>query len=445
MKKKLVSILLIVVIVFNFIFSNCVFAGEDISKTLTRYGGSGTIKGEAVKSLIEEGKDSSGNSYDEDNFGISLKGLILQQIASVIDAFPMTIQTILTFFTYNNVIAFSAFSTAINNISDTTTNNAIRTVENPLNSADALLDTADEVITSSVFAANAYHYTIERTVFNEISLFNINVFNQESTYTNGAGSYSETIEQNNNNLKLKESVTGWFYVIRTLASMINLCILIYVGIRMATSSIASEEAKYKKMLIWWAESMIMLFCLHYIIYAILYMGDFLLSTINLLRIATITSGNAVTFEDIILNKVYLVLIDKGGTEFFLYSLFFWFLTFLQIKFFFLYMKRTFTVMFLVVISPLITVTYPIDKIGNGKAEAYEAWLKEIVINVIIQPIHAAVYLVFVYTAGKIAQTAPWVAMIFLLSLGKVENIVRNIFKVTDSVDNVNLARKGGKG
>ena len=33
----------------------------------------------------------------------------------------------------------------------------------------------------------------------------------------------------------------------------------------------------------------------------------------------------------------------------------------------------------------------------------------------------------------------------LLSLGKVENIVRNIFKVTDSVDNVNLATKGGKG
>lgn len=446
MKKKLVSILLIVVIVFNFILCNYAYASdlEAVTKVLSRYGGNSTINGEALQSLIKNGTDSSGTTMTEKNFGVSLKGVILQQIACVIDVFPMVIQTILTIFTYNPIIASSAFSNAVNNISVSVVNNSRDYASDPgiQSAVQAILDTADDAITSSMLAANAYHYTIEKTVFNEVAVFNINVFNQDDTYINGEGDYYETIPQNNLNLKLKESVTGWYYTIRLLAMMINLCILIYCGIRMAVSTIASEEAKYKKMLLWWAESMIMLFCLHYIIYALIYIGELLLNIINMLRIQTIENGTAVTFEDMVLNSVYLVLVLKGGSSFFLYSLFFWFLTFLQVKFFFTYLKRTFTVMFLVVISPLITVTFPIDKFGNGKAEAYEMWLKELVINIVIQPIHAIIYLVFVYTAGKIAETVPFVAMIFLLSLGRVENIIRNIFKITDSVDNVTMSKKG---
>ena len=189
--------------------------------------------------------------------------------------------------------------------------------------------------------------------------------------------------------------------------------------------------------------MLVLFLLHYIMYSILYVGEFALNIVNSLRFDAISQGRAVSFEDIIIDRICLAFLINSGTKFFLYSLFFWFLTALHIKFFLTYIKRMFTIFFLVVISPLITVTYPIDKLGNGKAEAFEMWYKELVLNVIIQPIHAIIYLIFIYTAGKIAQKAPWVAMVFLLSLGRVENIIRNIFKITDSVDNVNSARKGG--
>lgn len=411
--KKLVPMLLIVVIVFNFILSGTVYADlDDVSRDLSRYGGNGTIKGEAAQQYIDEGKSSSGTTMSLGNFGQSLIGLVFQMFASLVNVFPITLQNILSMFTAP-----------------------------PGESGEVDASTAF----FSMIGANPYHFTIERTVFNEIPIFNINVFNQDSTYTVAAGEHEETFNQHNINLKLKESVTGWFYTIRLIATMINLCILIYVGIKMATSSIASEEAKYKKMLVWWVESMIILFLLHYIMYAMFYIGDMILDIINILRFDAIASGGAVSFEDMVINKICMAMLVNNGTGFFLYSMTFWFLTFLQIKFFFTYMKRTFTVMFLVVISPLITVTFPIDKLDNGKAEAFEKWFKELLINTVIQPIHAIVYLVFVYLAGKIAQQAPMVAMVFLLSLGRIENIVRNVFQITDSVTNVNSAVKGGKG
>ena len=413
MKKKLVSILLLVVIVFNFIFSNYVFADiDDQYKGIGRQNGEGTVKNETAQELVENGKSSDGSSMEHTNFGTSIIGILLQSTAMLLNFFPFTIETVLGIIAAN---PDSAGGTDFKNI--------------------ALSMTGDA----------DYHYTIERTVFNEVSILNANVFSSEESYTIGNGAHKKTINQNNVLTKLKEHVTGWFYTIRLFAMMINLCVLIYVGIRMATSSIASEEAKYKKMLMSWVESMLVLFILHYIMYIIMFISDFMLNIIILLKESMIDKKQAVSFESTIIENIYSLMMIFGGAKYALYSIFFWFLTALHLKFFFMYFKRMLTIFFLIVISPLITVTYPIDKLGDGKAQAYENWLKEFVINVIIQPIHAISYLVFVYTAGKIAETAPIVGIVFLLALGRVENIIRNIFKITDSVKNVNEARKGKKG
>ena len=416
--KKIISTLLLILILFNFIFCNSTYA-DDIDDSSTthavdtqRYGGNATLGDGDAETVVYEGTDKNGNSMDNNNFGDSIIGVLLQSVASLINVFAYAIETMLGIVASN---PDSAGGTDFVNIAMLVTGNA------------------------------EYHYTIERTVFNEVSILNANIFNDKESYTVGNGAHKKTINQNNVLTKLKDSVVGWFYTIRLLAMMINLCVLIYVGIRMAGSSIASEEAKYKKMLIFWAESMIVLFLLHYIMYAIMFMADFMLNIINMLREAMIDNKSGVSFETTLIESVYSFMMIFGGTKYALYSIFFWFLTALHLKFFITYFKRMLTIFFLVVISPLITVTYPIDKIGDGRAQAYEHWLKEFVINVMIQPIHAIAYIVFAYTAGRIAEQAPMVGMIFLLALGRVENIIRNVFKITDSVDNVNDAKKHKKG
>lgn len=397
MKKKLLPMLLLVVIVFNFILCNGVYADVGESSTNGRYGSDQYLNGEDAKKIAEEAKDDEGNTFSHESLGDSVLGMLMQSLVGAINTVPMAIQNIIT------LIVWEAGS-----------------------------------------GASYELFTVEKAVFNEIGLFNINVFNRDSTYSTGIGASVEVFDQHSAILKLKEQVTGWYYSIRLLAMMINLCILIYVGIRMALSTIASEQAKYKKMLINWFESMLVLFLLNYIMYAMIYIGEAIMNIIYNIRYTMIASGSE-GFEEIILDKIYRAFASAAGMQYVLYSIFFWFLMAMQVKFFLTYIKRTFTICFLTVIAPLITVTYPIDKIGDGKAQAFENWFKEYLINIFIQPIHAIVYLIFVFTAGAIAERAIFVAMIFLMALGKVENIVRNIFGLTGGIKNVNEAIKGGGG
>jgi len=59
------------------------------------------------------------------------------------------------------------------------------------------------------------------------------------------------------------------------------------------------------------------------------------------------------------------------------------LIYYQIKFFIIYLKRFLAVGFLIVISPLITITYSIDKARDNQAQAYKTWMKEFLVNVFI--------------------------------------------------------------
>ena len=42
----------------------------------------------------------------------------------------------------------------------------------------------------------------------------------------------------------------------------------------------------------------------------------------------------------------------------------------------IYIKRAITVAFLTLMAPLVAITYPIDKINDGQAQAFDRWLKE---------------------------------------------------------------------
>ena len=49
------------------------------------------------------------------------------------------------------------------------------------------------------------------------------------------------------------------------------------------------------------------------------------------------------------------------------------------------------------------------------------------VNVLIQPLHALIYLVFVLTANAIAASSPIIALAMLMSMGSVERMVKVVF------------------
>ncbi len=395
MKKKLVTILLIAVIVFNFIGTSFVYADEpdDPAVSLPESNGEGEITGEQYQQLADNGTDDEGNKAEVTP---SILGTIFQSISLMLNSFPMTVNALMT-----------------------------HLAKNPTGTEDPLKEAVEYVV--DLVDVSTY-FSIQRTVFNEVALFNIDVFNMDSTYKVGIGDKEQEIHQTPALINLKESTAKWFYICRLLAIMINLCVLIYVGIRMAISTVATEEARYKKMLISWAESMVILFFLQYIMTFAIHLGNIVLNIIYNLR----EGLNSESFEEVIMAKIFRFLSESSGMQTFMYSVFFWFLVLMQAKFFLTYLKRVLSVMFLTIISPFITVTFPIDKMGDNKAQAFDTWMKEYIINISLQPIHAAIYLIFVFTAGEIAATAPFVAMVFLLVLGRLEKIVRDVFGITNA-------------
>ena len=251
-----------------------------------------------------------------------------------------------------------------------------------------------------------YIFTVEDLVLGRIDLFNINYFD-----LNNPNNTSII-----NNL-FKENVAKWYYNIRTIAIMASLVVMIYIGIRMAISTLADDKAKYKKMLTSWFVSFILIFVLHYIMLIALELCD---SMINLFSRFT-TNG----FEKDLVSELFGTTAKGWNTV--IVCIMYFVLVFYQLKFFFMYMKRLIATGFLILIAPLITITYSIDKVQDNKAQAFTAWMKEFMVNVFIQPLHALIFVLFMYSAYELVGVAPIIAVLFLMGLSRAEKVVKTVF------------------
>lgn len=70
---------------------------------------------------------------------------------------------------------------------------------------------------------------------------------------------------------------------------------------------------------------------------------------------------------------------------------------------FTYLRRVVYMAFLTIIAPLVAITYPIDKINDGKAQAFDMWLKEYIFNLLIQPLHLLLYIILINSAMAFAS------------------------------------------
>lgn len=220
---------------------------------------------------------------------------------------------------------------------------------------------------------------------------------------------------------VKEQVAIWYYGVRNLAIVISLFVLIYIGIRMAISTLADDKAKYKKMLISWLQSFILIFFLHYIMLISMVIQKIFM---NIFKpyLETLTSPET----SILGNALEMIIIGKGWNI--LWSaILYWMVTYYQVKFFFLYAKRMISTAFLIIIAPLITVTYSIDKVKDNKAQAFDSWLKEFLVNVFVQPVHIIVYLVFIVSASELAPKLPLFTIVFFGALSRGEKIIKGVF------------------
>ena len=224
--------------------------------------------------------------------------------------------------------------------------------------------------------------------FNKLSILDVDFFDFNPP---NMGSDSIVVQ-------FRTTIATWYYIMRALATGILLIVLIYVGIRMAIATVASEKALYKKMLVDWVASIALIYLLHYFIIIIITINGLLVKAIESTASDLFTSNN---FNDFTSDLMLYSVSPFNGFTGIVCTILFLYMMFQTVKFMFIYIKRMMTVGFLIIIAPLITLTYSMDKMGDGKAQALGTWLKEFCYNILIQPFHCILYLAFVYAAIKI--------------------------------------------
>lgn len=310
--------------------------------------------------------------------------------------------------------------------------------------------------------------------------------------------------------ELKTYIAGWYKTLRNLALVILLSILVYVGIRIMLSSVASDKAKYKQMLGDWVVAVCLLFLMHYImsfsIYIVNELTDMIVSiqadgskkneVLNQIRgnLTVDQEKNLGAAVDILLldgtggnndmadrvKNAYDTLAKSGSdrtryADFFFqdaqlsqrandknnakvliwpvsnfmeearvkyqlhridgtdnismygYGLIYVILVIYTIIFLFTYMKRVVYMAFLTVIAPLVAVTYPIDKMNDGKAQAFNMWFKEYIFNLLIQPLHLIMYSVLIGSAMSFATENLVYVVMALGFFVPAEKLLRRFF------------------
>ena len=325
--------------------------------------------------------------------------------------------------------------------------------------------------------------------------------------------------------ELQSTISAWYITFRNIALVALLSILVYIGIRITLSSVASDKAKYKEMMVDWVVAICLVFLMHYIMSFSVYINEKIIDSISSITVSsyggekgvlgnqeptigktqakigqsneqveeeneikdagvqlfiiegedaknaynilvgsnedvlTDADGNIVSGENSLYinrfsedkTKLYWkandfmaqarilgqqIEVDKDGKEINSeqtegeragYNIIYIVLVIYTVVFCLTYLRRVVYMAFLTIIAPLVAITYPIDKMNDGKAQAFNMWLKEYIFNLLIQPLHLILYTILVGSAMKFAATNIFYVVIALGFLIPAEKLLRRFF------------------
>ena len=301
---------------------------------------------------------------------------------------------------------------------------------------------------------------VEKIIFNRVPILNANIFaNDEETVEDEKSTETENEEleaeekkaeqaqKNGNQIVqvIKESIAKWYYVMRLIVIAFMLLLLIFIGIKMAISTIASEKAVYKQMLIDWIAGMIIVFSIHYIMIVILTINDDIVKALEPLarepadiveeyqygdksKLQTSSEMETTLYESA-RTRAYSLKLTDGFTGMVIYAV----LVYYAWKFALIYFRRVINIVMLTLTAPAVAGSYAFNKVLTGKQKIFSTWLSEYVMNVIIQIVHTVIYVSFVSTAltlSLVSLSGTILAFVLLNFMTKADKLIRKLFKLS---------------
>ena len=256
---------------------------------------------------------------------------------------------------------------------------------------------------------------------------------------------------------LAPQIAKWYTAIRNMVLVGLMVVLLYIGIRIVLSSTAGEKAKYKEHIKDWLVAVILVVFMHYIMAFALTITEYLTSMLN-------SNNEMIKFQiqdEEVMKKIFgdedysqykegdsynlyvnlmgyarlkqqLNTLDANGNvvvnwDYIGYAIIYMTLVIYTVMFLIIYLKRVIYMAFLTMIAPLVALTYPIDKISDGKAQAFDAWLKEYAYNLLLQPFHLLLYTMLIGSVMDLAANNMLYALVALGFLIPAEKLLRKFF------------------
>ena len=260
----------------------------------------------------------------------------------------------------------------------------------------------------------------------KVVLYQLTVNGAKSVGDLAATTVTETVEKEGDFVKssayvLQSIISKWYKALRLIALVGLLSVLVYVGIRIIISSTGQEKSKYKKMIMDWLAAVCILFVLQYI------MAFTMAITTRLIEIFP----NVVNEigEDTLMSNLRTTIAKSGGTFWNVFgeTIMYVALVILTCVFTVHYLKRLIYLAFLTMIAPLIALTYPLDKIKDGQAQAFTIWIREYVFNSLLPVIHILIYTIFVTSASELVKENPLYAVVCIGFIIPAEKFIRKMF------------------
>ena len=243
---------------------------------------------------------------------------------------------------------------------------------------------------------------------------------------------------------LQKVVSSWYVALRNIAIVALLSILLYLGIRIVISSSSVEKATYKQALIDWLIALILVFGMHYIMSFALTMTENISEILDnvtnpLIKVPINISSQVTSWSNnftVITNLpgyVRLVAGIANSNENTLiaveYAIIYLVMIAYTIMFTIIYIKRVIYMAFLTIIAPLTAVTYPFRKKNAPGGNAFAVWLREYIVNLLIQPIHLLLYSVVIGSTMQLAVEHPIYAIVALACLIPAQKLFFEIFGI----------------
>ena len=295
-------------------------------------------------------------------------------------------------------------------------------------------------------------YCPENIFSNKIALLDVNFINP-NTYKaveNSSGASKLAQSAAGSKFKIRDTIASWYKAFRNIAIVGLMTVLVYLGIRIVLSSTAADKAKYKESIQDWLVALCLVFIIHFIMSGILMITskftEMLDATANTKIHVNVVNGGTngdLKFTTNLVGYVRFKAQNSDAGDCATYTIMYLALVLYTVMFTFTYFKRFLYMAFFTMIAPLVALTYPIDKVKDGKAQAFDMWFKEYTMNAIIQPVHLILYSVFVGSAIDLATRNPLYAVVALAFLTSAEKFVKKMFGLDKASTPAGLAAMAG--